>query len=84
MRAAEELGGQAGVAKVLGYKDRRNVAPWFTTDRPLLVEHCVTIERATCGRVRRWELRPHDWHRIWPELVGTFGAPQAPAEKQAA
>ena len=22
-----------------------------------------------------WDLRPHDWHVIWPELVGAVGAP---------
>lgn len=25
--------------------------------------------------VRLWQLRPGDWHLIWPELVGTEGAP---------
>jgi len=24
---------------------------------------------------RLWDLRPDDWHRIWPELIGTEGAP---------
>lgn len=22
-----------------------------------------------------WDLRPDDWHRIWPELIGADGAP---------
>ena len=26
-----------------------------------------------------WDLRPSDWHRIWPELIGSPGAPDAPA-----
>lgn len=30
---------------------------------------CVEIEQATDGAVGRRDLRPHDWHRIWPELV---------------
>ena len=30
------------------------------------------------GAVRRWDLRPDDWHRIWPELIGTEGAPPLP------
>jgi DNA-binding transcriptional regulator YdaS (Cro superfamily) len=30
--------------------------------------------------VKRWELRPTDWHKIWPELVGTKGAPPVPVE----
>jgi hypothetical protein len=24
----------------------------------------------------RWDLRPHDWHLIWPELVDMTGAPE--------
>lgn len=29
---------------------------------------CVAIEKATGGIVSRQELRPDDWHLIWPEL----------------
>jgi len=32
---------------------------------------CVAIEVATQGAVRRPDLRPDDWHLIWPELVST-------------
>lgn len=42
-------------------------------------ELCVRIENATLKRVRRWDLRPADWHLIWPELVGVDGAPSVPA-----
>lgn len=31
--------------------------------------HCVAIERATNGAVTRRDLRPTDWHLIWPELA---------------
>jgi len=37
----------------------------------------------TGGKVKRWELRPDDWHLIWPELIGTDGAPPAPAANDA-
>lgn len=30
----------------------------------------VAIEQATDGAVTRKELRPDDWHLIWPELSG--------------
>ena len=30
-------------------------------------EHCAVIEART--GVSRRDLRPDDWHRIWPELV---------------
>ena len=39
---------------------------------------CVRVESMTRGTLRRWDLRPHDWHEIWPELVGTAGAPEKP------
>jgi len=29
----------------------------------------VSIERATDGAVTRKDLRPEDWHEIWPELA---------------
>lgn len=32
---------------------------------------------------RLWDLRPDDWHRIWPELIGTDDAPDV-ATKEAA
>jgi len=60
-RAAEILGGQAAVAAVLGYEDRRAVFPWFSTDRRFPAEHCPAIERATRERgqvVTCEELRP--------------------------
>jgi DNA-binding transcriptional regulator YdaS (Cro superfamily) len=44
----------------------------------------VAIERATRLAVRRWDLRPDDWHRIWPELIGADGAPEIPQEAKAA
>jgi DNA-binding transcriptional regulator YdaS (Cro superfamily) len=32
------------------------------------VAHCVAIEVATGGEVSRKDLRPNDWHRVWPDL----------------
>lgn len=46
-RAADALGGQAAVAAVCGFSDRRNVWPWFNQDRRVPAEHCPAIERAT-------------------------------------
>ncbi len=31
----------------------------------------MPIERATNGAVTRRDLRPDDWHEIWPELATT-------------
>ena len=40
-------------------------------------ELCVQIERETGGAVARPDLRPDDWHLIWPELIGGAGTPVA-------
>jgi DNA-binding transcriptional regulator YdaS (Cro superfamily) len=37
--------------------------------KPVPVERCVPIERATDGAVTRRDLRPDDWQDIWPELA---------------
>lgn len=46
------------------------------------VEHCTAIEAAVNGAVRRWDLRPDDWYRIWPELIGAEGAPGVPEARE--
>ncbi|MCR4302436.1 MAG: helix-turn-helix domain-containing protein [Sulfuricaulis sp.] len=45
--------------------------------RPIAPAMAPKIESATKGAVRRWDMR-EDWHEIWPELIGTKGAPRAP------
>jgi DNA-binding transcriptional regulator YdaS (Cro superfamily) len=47
--------------------------------RPAAPELCVLIEKITNGAVTRRDLRPDDWHRIWPELV----TPEHPAPETA-
>lgn len=38
--------------------------------RTLLGEKiCTAIEQITNGQVTRKDLRPDDWHLIWPELI---------------
>lgn len=44
----------------------------------------VRIEQESGRAVMRWDLRPADWHRIWPELIGTEGAPAVPTAQPAA
>jgi hypothetical protein len=31
----------------------------------------------------RWDLRPNDWHLIWPELAKNPSAPPVPRAEQA-
>jgi DNA-binding transcriptional regulator YdaS (Cro superfamily) len=45
------------------------ISQWSTGKRLVPIERCVPIERATMGEVSRRDLRPDDWHEIWPELA---------------
>lgn len=45
---------------------------------PISPQRAVEIDRATGGKVRRWDCRPRDWHLIWPELIAAPGAPRIP------
>ncbi|WP_284412571.1 helix-turn-helix domain-containing protein [Acidovorax sp. SUPP2539] len=78
--ACETLGSQAALAKAI------EVAPalvhqWRSGSRPVPVQHCLSIERATGAAVSRRDLRPDDWHLIWPELAP--GAEQSPSKAEA-
>lgn len=42
---------------------------WRDGKRAVPAERCSDIERATNGTVSRRDLRPNDWHLIWPELI---------------
>ena len=48
---------------------------WTAGVRPVPIERCVPIERATDGAVTRRDLRPDDWQEIWPELATPTTAP---------
>lgn len=66
--ACEALGSQAALARQLGVTPAA-VSQWLKGSRPVPPRQCTAIERATAGQVTRRDLRPHDWHLIWPELV---------------
>lgn len=51
------------------------VSQWASGLKEVPVDRCTAIELATAGKVMRWDLRPQDWHRHWPELVGRDDAP---------
>ena len=44
---------------------------------------CTAIEEIPGCPVKRWDLRPDDWYRIWPELIGKEGAPAVPMKAAA-
>lgn len=85
MELREYLSGRRGMAAELA--EAVGESPAFisqvaTSRRPCPAALAVSIEAASAGAVRRWDLRPDDWHRIWPELVGADGAPPVPAESK--
>ena len=43
----------------------------LTGRKAMNAEEAVRVERESGGVVTRRDLRIHDWHRIWPELVDT-------------
>lgn len=65
---SQERGGQTLLAKALGIPPQL-MYQWVREVRPVPIERCVDIERATNGAVTRRDLRPDDWQRIWPELA---------------
>lgn len=79
-----ERGRQSALAKTLGVH-APDLSRWASGARPVPLEHCAAIERATGGAVTRRDLRPDDWHLIWPELVSAeHPAPFPAAEVQRA
>lgn len=60
------------------------VSHWCNKVKPVPVDRCSQIERATRKKVMRWDLRPADWFDHWPELVGVRGAPSIATSKAAA
>lgn len=69
--AIKAAGSIVKLATALGVSD--NAPAMWKKRESVPADHCAAIELKT--GVKRWHLRPHDWHRIWPELVGSDGAP---------
>ena len=66
--ACKIVGSQARLASLVGVTPSA-VNQWITGHRPVPIERCVAIEKATKGMVTRKDLRPGDWQTIWPELI---------------
>ncbi len=63
----QELAGQLGLSEQYLYQ-------CMTARRDLDAAMARRLEVLSNGRIRVWNVR-RDWHHIWPELVGTQGAP---------
>ena len=66
-KAYEYVGGGTALANKLGVSPSM-VTNWAKNRRPVPIKRCVQIELLTGGAVTRKDLRPDDWHEIWPEL----------------
>ncbi len=55
----------------------------YVEGKQLAPAACVLAERNSGAKVMRWDLRPDDWHQIWPELIGRKGAPAVPKQEAA-
>lgn len=78
MNLKQYTGTARGTAKELA--DKLGISTSFLSQiaagtSPVSAERCVAIEKATNGAVMRWDLRPDDWHLIWPELRRRKDAP---------
>lgn len=67
-KAIDCLGGVSRLASVVGI-GQSAVSNWRARGTKPEAAHCVAIEKATSNQVTRRDLRPDDWHLIWPELV---------------
>lgn len=66
--ACEIVGSQAELARIMGVTPAM-VNQLIKGHRPVPIEHCLAIERATNGQVTRQALRPDDFLKIWPDLA---------------
>ena len=64
----QKRGRQAELARAIGVRDSV-ICDWKKGRFPIPEKRCYAIEKATGGAVTRKDLRPHDWHEIWPELI---------------
>lgn len=66
-KAIEVTGSASALARLLDVSVQ-SVCFWRDGKRSVPLSKCTDIERVTNGAVTRQQLRPDDWHRIWPEL----------------
>jgi DNA-binding transcriptional regulator YdaS (Cro superfamily) len=67
---SEERGRAVLLARFLGIADPSNPAliyQWAKEVREVPISRCIPIETFSDGVVTRADLRPDDWHLIWPE-----------------
>jgi DNA-binding transcriptional regulator YdaS (Cro superfamily) len=72
-KAIQLCGGLSALAKAIDVSSAR-LGNWRLRSVP--IEYCLAIETATVGEVSRKDLRPDDWHKIWPDLAVAAPTPR--------
>ena len=67
----QEISSALGIDEQYAYQISRGIK----TASPALARDWNELEPGDA----LWDLRPNDWHRIWPELIGADGAPEVAA-----
>ena len=67
-KACQIVGGQSALARIISVTPP-TVNQWICEKRSVSARLAVAIEGATSGKVSRKDLRPNDFHLIWPEMV---------------
>ncbi len=62
---------------------RQHVENWLKAGR-VPPDRAPALEQLCDHKVRLWDLRPSDWHQIWPALIGAEGAPPVPGSDEEA
>ncbi|WP_271464425.1 transcriptional regulator [Acidovorax sp. NCPPB 4044] len=75
--AISRMGGVGKLAKAIGVSQPL-ISNWRKRGTTPKAEDCSAIERATGGLVTRRDLRPDDWHLIWPELAAQTSGTSGP------
>lgn len=71
--AIKKLGGPKAVASLLS-ETPQAVVNWRLRGQ-VPVHHCYDLVSRVKG-LRFWHVRPKDWHKLWPGVVGTRGSPK--------
>lgn len=86
-RAIRIASGKAGGLTALGVavgvsgKAPPGAIVWAWVDRGRVPpEYCKQVQAIGGEGCELWDMRPEDWHRIWPELIGAAGAPAIEAK----
>ncbi len=73
-KACDKAGGQTALANSLSgltgkVVTQQRIRNWLARGNRVPAEYCAAIEQVTGGAVSRRDMRPDDWHLIWPELA---------------